>query len=91
MVSDNTWKGKGIQHIPLHLVGQMLKLWEDKKENETENENSHELTPSWQQISPNESFLWKWIHIISELVINDYSVIERYIQCEILSANILVH
>jgi hypothetical protein len=84
-------KGEGHTTHTIFLVGQMLKLWEDKRENETENENSHELTPCWQQISPNESFLWKWIHVISELVINDYSVIERYIQCEILSANILVH
>jgi hypothetical protein len=82
---------KGIQDVPLHLVDEMLKLWEDKWATETENENWHELTPSWQQISPNESFLWKWIHVISEIDINNYSGIVRYIWCEILSTDILVH
>jgi hypothetical protein len=38
MASDNTWKRKSIQDVPLHLVGQMLNLWEDKWANETENE-----------------------------------------------------
>jgi hypothetical protein len=47
MASDNTWKGKGIQDVPLHLVGQMLKLWEDKWANETENENGH----VWHQLN----------------------------------------
>jgi hypothetical protein len=81
-------KGQSIQDVPLHLVGQMLNLWEDKWVNETENENWHELTLSWQQISPNEYFLWKWIHVISELVINNYSGIDRYIWCEILLAKL---
>jgi hypothetical protein len=36
--------GKGIQDVPLRLVGKMLKLWEDKWATETENENWHELT-----------------------------------------------
>jgi hypothetical protein len=90
MVSDNAWIGKGIQDVPLCLVGQMLKLWEDKWATETENEIwwSHK---SWQQFLQNESFLGKWIHVISELLIDNYSGINRYMWCEILSAAILVH
>jgi hypothetical protein len=72
------------------LVGQMSKLWEDKWLTETEDENWWAHT-SWQHISQNESFLWKWIHVISELVIDHYSGIDRYMLCEILSAAILVH
>jgi hypothetical protein len=46
MASDSVEVGKGIQEVPLHLVGQMLKLWEDKwaTETETENEVWHEVT-----------------------------------------------
>jgi hypothetical protein len=36
--------GKGIQDVQLHLVGQMLKLWEDKWATENENEIQHEVT-----------------------------------------------
>jgi hypothetical protein len=36
--------GMGIQDIPLCLVGQMLKLWEDKWATENENEIWHEVT-----------------------------------------------
>jgi hypothetical protein len=47
---------KGIQDIPLSLVGQMLKLWEDKWATETENEIVTWSQKSWQQILQNESF-----------------------------------
>jgi hypothetical protein len=82
-------EGKGIQDIPLHLVGQMLKLWEDKWATETENEIWRHK--SWQQFLQNESFLWKWIHVMRELLTDYYSGINRYIWCEILSASIFIH
>ncbi len=44
MVSYILERGKGIQDVPLCLVGQMLKLWEDKWVTETKHENWHELT-----------------------------------------------
>jgi hypothetical protein len=69
---------KGIEDVPLHLVGQMLKLWEDKWVTETKNEIwwSHK---SWQQFLQNESFLQKWIHVIRKFLIENYSGINRYV------------
>jgi hypothetical protein len=61
----------------------MLKLWEDKWATETENEIWHGHK-SWQQFLQNESFLQKWIHVISKLLIDNYLGINRYMQCEIL-------
>jgi hypothetical protein len=45
---------KGIQDVPLHLVGWLLKLWEDKWATENENEIVTWSHKSWQQILQNE-------------------------------------
>jgi hypothetical protein len=81
---------KGIQDVPLHLVGRMLKLWEDKWATENENEIVTWSHKSWQQISQNESFLRKGIHLISKLLIDNYWATKSDICCEILSAAIFV-
>jgi hypothetical protein len=61
------------------VVGWMLKLWEDKWVIETENEFRHDWLQVDNKISPNESILQKCIHVMRELLINNYSGINRYI------------
>jgi hypothetical protein len=69
---------KGIQDVPLHLVGQMLKLWEYKWATENENEIVTRSHKSWQQILQNESFLWKGIHLISKLLLDNFWATKKW-------------